>query len=278
MEQVLAPWRQRLSVAAASSGKRALSALLWRALARHDRLAYRHADGVLVSASHDAEYLTNTMRVAPERVAAVAQAPAAAFVENVAPTMNATRARKLLHVGGFAYWKGVHAVAEAANAILPAAPDATLTWVCREEEHAKVHALLAPAVRSQVTLRSWVPQAELREIYDAHGIFLAPSLFEGFGKVFLEAMARGLIVIGTPTGGMRDIIRPERDGYIVPFHDPAALVAAVTRVWNRPDTAQAMSEAAASRAREYSWRRTALEVATFYQRLIDRRGLANHVG
>ncbi len=271
MERVLAPWRRRLGVDAPSGARRLVSSLLWRALARHDRLAYRYADGVLVSASHDAEYLTQTMRVAPERVAAVAQAPASAFVARDATPMTATRARKLLHVGGFAYWKGVHAVAQAANLLLPGAPDATLTWVCREEEHEKVLTLLAPTVRAQVALRPWVSQLELCRIYDDHGIFLAPSLFEGFGKVFLEAMARGLIVIGTATGGMRDIIRPDQNGFIVPFHDPQALVAAVRCCWERPDASNRMSTAAAGRAREYAWQRTASEIVAFYRRLAKLR-------
>ena len=57
-----------------------------------------------------------------------------------------------------------------------------------------------------------------------NGILLYPPLFDGFGKVFLEAMDRGLCVIATKTGGMRDIIDDGRNGFLVEFDNPAQIV------------------------------------------------------
>jgi glycosyltransferase involved in cell wall biosynthesis len=266
MEQVLAPWRRRLGVPGRRGVKRVLGQALDPLLSRHDRLAYRYADGVLVSSRSDARFLAEERGVPGERIGCVPQAPAAAFVETPAPALDARRLRRVLHVGGFAYWKGVHAVAEAANHLL-SDEGVAMTWVCREAEHAGVRELLSPAARERVVLRGWSSQEALRAIYDDHGVFLYPSLFDGFGKVFLEAMARGLCVVGTPAGGMPDVIRDGRDGLLVGFNDSAAIAERVRGLWAAPQQAVAMSLAAAQRAREFTWDRVAGEVVDFYERL-----------
>ena len=51
--------------------------------------------------------------------------------------------------------------------------------------------------------------------------FLYSSLFEGFGKVALEAMARGLCVIASDVGSMRDVIHSGQDGVLIPHFESA---------------------------------------------------------
>ena len=218
MEQVLKPWRRRLEVNARSSMKAMVGGALDSLLHQHDRAAYREADGIIVSSSGDARYLTDSMAVPASRVACIPQAPAAAFVANATPAMDHSRLMRILHVGGFAYWKGVHAVATVANTLFERDSRGEMTWVCRAAEHDLVRDLLRPAAQKRVELVAWTSQQDLLAIYDRHGIFLCPSLFDGFGKVFLEAMARGLCVIGTPTGGMPDVIRDGENGCLVGFH------------------------------------------------------------
>ena len=270
MEQVLAPWRERLGVI----GRRGLKKVVGRAvdalLFRHDRLAYANADGILISSRNDARYLIEQRNVSPERVGCVPQAPASVFVEIPALPLDVGRLDRILHVGGFAYWKGVHAVAAAANQLFGESSHASMTWVCRKSEHEAVRALLSPIARTRVELRGWTTQSELRSIYDSHGVFLYPSLFDGFGKVFLEAMARGLCVVGTHAGGMPDIIKDGENGLLVGFHDPAAVVSAVRGLWRNPADAERMASAAAATARGYSWNRVGSETAAFYTRLLSR--------
>jgi glycosyltransferase involved in cell wall biosynthesis len=267
MEAQLAPWRVRLDVEAGGRAKRWVSQGLQRLLARHDRLAYRYASGILVSSSVDEDYLVQQMQVPAERVGRIAQAPADAFLASPAMPMTPHRLRRLLHVGGFAYFKGVHAIAQALEDLLGSDKSLQMTWVCREQEHPQVRALLSPAVQARVTLQGWVSQAELVHILDSHGIFLMPSLFEGFGKLFLEAMARGCCVIGTPTGGMKDIIDPGKNGLLVDFHDAAGIARAVQWLAASPADAIAMSDTASRAARMYSWDRVGEEVEAFYQSL-----------
>lgn len=266
---VLSFWAQRLGLPRRSWFKAIPGRLLERALDRHIDLACRYVSGVIVSSGLDAQFLIEHHGMAPARVACIPQAPAPRFVEQMPMPLTDARLRRVLFVGA-EYWKGTHAVAAALAQLL--AEDATLaaTWVCAEESRPRVAALLPPAVLRRVTFPGWMPQDSVLGLYDRHGILLCPSLFEGFCKVFLEGMARAMCVIATPTGGMRDIIRDGDNGLIVPFHDPAALAAAVRRLLCSVPLAARMADSARRTAVEYSWSRTATETAAFYERL---RGL-----
>ncbi len=64
---------------------------------------------------------------------------------------------------------------------------------------------------------------EMPFVYNGADIFVLPSRREGFGLVYVEAMACGLPVIGTSTGGVPEIITNEKDGFLVPPEDATEL-------------------------------------------------------
>lgn len=53
----------------------------------------------------------------------------------------------------------------------------------------------------------------------ASDIFVLPSVHEGFGLVFLEAMYCGLPVIASATGGQTDFLKDGKTGFLVPVRD-----------------------------------------------------------
>lgn len=68
------------------------------------------------------------------------------------------------------------------------------------------------------------------KILRAADIFVLASLWEGLPNAVLEAMATGLPVVATATGGVPELIRDEKEGLLVPPKDPDALAAAVRRL------------------------------------------------
>lgn len=59
-----------------------------------------------------------------------------------------------------------------------------------------------------------LPDKELRLLYLEATHFLLPSTGEGFGIVYLEAMANGCVCIGADTGGITDIINHGENGFL----------------------------------------------------------------
>jgi glycosyltransferase involved in cell wall biosynthesis len=256
-ERDLARWRGR---------ERVISRVMAALLARHTRAIARYADGHIVSCSEDAEFLRQELGVEDARVAVIPQAAPEAFFVTPPPPMTPERLRRVLYVGQFAFFKAPTIVAAAMRAL--AEQGLRCTWVCSAGHHAAVRALLGGA---NVELLDWMPVERLVDVYDGHGIFLFPSLFEGFGKVFLEAMSRGLCVVATRVGGARDLIVDGESGLLVEPGDAGAIVAAAQSLLADPERATAIAREAAYVADCYSWERVAHETAAFYERLSSLR-------
>jgi len=124
----LLPWREKLGVSAPTKPMALFGRLLQRSLHRHDRLAYRHAD-VVFSARHDAAYLERGMLIDRSGIGRIPQAPAEAFHSSPPVSMSARRARRILHVGGFANWKGVRTVPAVVEQLLAGDAESSMTWV-----------------------------------------------------------------------------------------------------------------------------------------------------
>ena len=238
--------------------RRAASAVISRPLMRHSTLTAMRADGHIVYCTDDANFLHERFGVERERIAVVAPAPPARFAEDDPPPMTAERLKRVLYVSQFAPFKAPEVVAAAMRSL---AATHQLTWVCSRSHHETVRKLVGVPVE----MRDWMPAAELKRVYDAHGVFLFPSYVEGYGKVFLEAMSRGLCVVASDTSGARDAIDHGRDGVLVPVGDAVALADAVRAV--DLQRAMTMSAAAVAKARQHTWERAARETAAFFERL-----------
>ena len=74
-------------------------------------------------------------------------------------------------------------------------------------------------VDERVTFFGAVDRAALRAFYEACEIFVMPSRTEGFGIVFLEAMALGKPVVGGNHGGTPEIWADSTAGFLVDYGD-----------------------------------------------------------
>jgi glycosyltransferase involved in cell wall biosynthesis len=83
---------------------------------------------------------------------------------------------------------------------------------------------------------------------DAHTIFaaldllLAPSLWEGFGLVFLEAMALGVPILSTCVSAIPEVVIDGETGWLVPPRDPGAIAAALREALSDPARLRARGE------------------------------------
>lgn len=115
-----------------------------------------------------------------------------------------------------------------------------------------------------------VPGAKIPQLLHTSNIFVRPSRFEGFGSSFIEAMAAGLPVIGTPVGGITDFLTDNQTGLLVPIDDAKALAAAITRLATNKRLWQKLSRAGKVLVRtRYSWDKVAQQVWFQWQKIIQ---------
>lgn len=114
--------------------------------------------------------------------------------------------------------------------------------------------------------------AALLERLARASIFVLPSHTEGQPIGILEAMAAGLPVVATRTGGIPDVVRDGVDGFVVPVASPGELADRLERLVRSPDLRERMGAAARVRAAErYDLSRLRASMAAWYARVAGER-------
>ncbi|TQD33822.1 glycosyltransferase family 4 protein [Haloflavibacter putidus] len=93
-----------------------------------------------------------------------------------------------------------------------------------EESLFLIHEL---GLENHISLTGKLPQQEVFKKMREADLFLLPSIEEGIANVAVEAMALGTPVISTNCGGMEELIKNKKEGWIIPTRDEVALAEAV---------------------------------------------------
>ena len=130
-----------------------------------------------------------------------------------------------------------------------------------------------------VWIEEMLPRPELIAVLAASDVFVCPSVYEPLGIVNLEAMAVGLPVVGSATGGIPDVIVDGETGLLVPIDqvqdgtgtpiDPARfeadLAERLTTLVTDTEAAKAMGQAARRRVEEhFAWEAIAQRTMDVY--------------
>jgi glycosyltransferase involved in cell wall biosynthesis len=89
----------------------------------------------------------------------------------------------------------------------------------------------------------------LAAVYRAADLYLHSSIYEGFGRVLVEAGAAGLAAVSTATAGASDILRDGETGFLAPLEDAAALASRARDLLSDPGKSARMGAAACNRIR-----------------------------
>lgn len=120
-------------------------------------------------------------------------------------------------------------------------------------------------LKDKIFLLGSVLYSEVPKYVGAADIFVRPSLAEGFGNVFIEAMAAGLAVIGTPVGGIPDFLRDGDTGLFCEPSNPKDLAEKIEELITDKNLAQKLINNGSKMAREeYNWVGIAKRVRELY--------------
>lgn len=128
-------------------------------------------------------------------------------------------------------YKGHTQLIEAWPVVLARVPDAELIIAGDGDDRLRLERLVreSGAGRS-IRFTGFVSRTDLERLYGEAAVFVLPSRGEGFGLVYLEAMAHRLPCIGSVHDAAREIVVDGQTGLLVDPDDPAALSAALVRV------------------------------------------------
>ena len=125
--------------------------------------------------------------------------------------------------------------------------------------------LLARRTKNECVWVDYVDRQSLRALYAAAGVFVFPSLAEGFGLPILEAMAAGLPVIASDLPALREVASGNAN--LVPPDDPDALSHQMGLAAIQPADPIAVASARAH-ARRMDWAACAARTLAVYQELV----------
>jgi L-malate glycosyltransferase len=123
-------------------------------------------------------------------------------------------------------------------------------------------------LQARVHFTGWLP--DVAALLPALDVFVSSSRVEPFGLVMVEAMACGLPVVATATGGAREIVRDGVTGRLVAVGDHQALAAAVCSLLVDEEERHRMGAQGRARARErFSLERMVAETEALYNEVLE---------
>lgn len=131
-------------------------------------------------------------------------------------------------------------------------------------------------LKEKIFLLGSVLYAKIPQYVGAADIFIRPSLAEGFGNVFVEAMAAGAAVIGTPVGGIPDFLKDplthsgQANGLFCEPGNSKDIAEKIKKLINDKVLAQKIINGGIKTAREeYDWVGIAQRVRNLYKKVLS---------
>jgi phosphatidylinositol alpha-1,6-mannosyltransferase len=231
---------------------------VWRPLSWPRRAALRRADLVIGPSADTVQHLVSEQQILPDKIRQLPWGLDPDFEARLnapapySPPPGFPRTRRIiLTVGRWdraEQYKGADTLINALPSVLKNSPGASLVLVGDGNDRARLERLAQDLGVSEHAhfLHGLTPE-QLFACYAKCEIFALPSRGEGFGLVFLEAMAHAKPVIGGAHGGIPDIVENGVMGLLVPHGDVERLSQALESLLNDPTRAAAMGSSGRDR-------------------------------
>jgi glycosyltransferase involved in cell wall biosynthesis len=227
---------------------------------------WRNAETVIVKSDVELQMIraraakVNTLLV-PNGVDLAAFKP-----ENGVPHNGALR---LLCVGRLIERKGQQHLIAAVKQLTDEGTEVTLDLVgtgdARVANEVQVEAL---GLKNRVRFLGYVPREQIARCYASSDVFVLPSYNEGMSVALLEAMASGLPVVVTPTGGTAELVESGVNGFIFDWADVNSLTAHLRSLARDRAMVRRMGLASHARASSFTWEAAARRYLEIFDRIV----------
>jgi glycosyltransferase involved in cell wall biosynthesis len=175
-----------------------------------------------------------------------------------------------LYVGGFDPRKGLFTLLAAAAAAFPDGGGPALVLAGGDNPHRRACEAMAGALGVRAHFPGYVPDAELRALYEGASLFVYPSRYEGFGIPPLLALAAGTPCVTTDGGALPEVVGDAAT--VVPAGDVAALSRALREAAESPERLRDLAARGRERAASFSVDALAARTLRAYERALGGRG------
>jgi len=163
------------------------------------------------------------------------------------------RGSTIIYVGRLSHRKGLHVLISAMKLVVEKIPNARLLIVGNGHARGFVEILVKMlGLEKNVKLLGFANREGIKLLYKTSGVFVLPSIYgESFGIVLLEAMASGVPVVATDTGGISEVVKDGYTGLLVERRDSVELADAILKVLNNSNLSKKLVRNAGKEVRKY---------------------------
>jgi glycosyltransferase involved in cell wall biosynthesis len=224
---------------------------VWEPLPLPARLGLRFAETVTVPSEFTAGKLVDAQRVVPEKVRVLPWGTDLAGVSANGRSSKVPDGKILLTVARLERserYKRVSSVISAMTSVMKEFPDTYYIVVGDGDERAELEsAVKSLNLSGHVIFTGFCSDRELAQYYDSCDLFVMPSSKEGFGLVYVEAMAFGKVVVATREGATPEIVINGETGILVDPSHPEELERSIIHLLKNDSLRQKMGLAGRAR-------------------------------
>lgn len=226
------------------------------------RRSARRSSRVITVSEFSKREIISHLRLAPEKVTVVHEAPLIAD-RPAPPPFQRVGKRYLLAFASLSPHKNIPALIRAFALLAPDIPHQLVLAGHVPTDGTIRRAIAKRNLAGRVQLTGWLPRMEVEELLAGAEAFVFPSLYEGFGLPVLEAQAQGTAAICSNRGAL-----PEVAGEGALFFNPESprdMAETIRSCLSDAALREKLEQAGARNLRRFSWAKAAQETLTVYE-------------
>jgi len=212
---------------------------VWHPLSPIQRYTVRHADAVLAISDYTKEQLVKNQTARADKIKIFSCTLDPYWQSGVVSQDKQPKLPVILSVTRMDIndrYKGIDSVIRSLPIVVPEVGPVEYKIVGEGNDLPRLRALAAGLGMSRyLSFAGGISEEQLREQYQRCSLFVLPSSKEGFGIVFLEAMAQGKPVLGGAHGGTPSVIKDGETGLLVDNADVSGIARAIIRLLKDED-------------------------------------------
>jgi L-malate glycosyltransferase len=164
--------------------------------------------------------------------------------------------------------KGLNFLVEAVSILAPKYENIRLKIMGDGNERENLEKLVEKLkLKDKIQFLGRIPREKTPAYYQEASVFVLPSLNEGMSNAMLEALASGLPILATDTGGAKELVADGENGYILKMKNSKDIAEKLEGLIKDENLRKQMGEASRARAEKLSWKNVAGEYESLYHKI-----------